>query len=196
MAIIQPGGSGGGGGFANPMTTAGDLIVGGTGGAPTRLAAGAAGTFLGGAGTTYQYPPGFEIGYDQITSPVNVVSTTEATGTTIITCAAHTFDGSAVICEFFTPSVHQPTAAVGNVVVISLFESSTQVSRLGESFTFETAASSSNSLVGKFRFTPTAGSHTYTVTAFASSTTGTPLIQAGALGTAALPPAYVRFTKV
>ncbi len=31
-------GSGGGGGFANPMTTANDMIVGGTGGTPTRLA--------------------------------------------------------------------------------------------------------------------------------------------------------------
>lgn len=37
-----PRGSGGGGGFANPMTTLGDLIVGGAAGSPSRLAAGAA----------------------------------------------------------------------------------------------------------------------------------------------------------
>jgi hypothetical protein len=44
----------GSGGFANPMTTAGDLIVGGTAGAPTRLA-GAAGLLRGavGAGPAY-----------------------------------------------------------------------------------------------------------------------------------------------
>jgi hypothetical protein len=37
---------GGGGGFANPMTTAGDIIVGGVAGAPARLAAGSAGYVL------------------------------------------------------------------------------------------------------------------------------------------------------
>ena len=34
------GGAGGGGGMTNPMTTAGDMIIGGASGAPTRLAAG------------------------------------------------------------------------------------------------------------------------------------------------------------
>lgn len=37
----------GSGGFPNPMTTAGDIIIGGTSGAPTRLAKGADSTFLG-----------------------------------------------------------------------------------------------------------------------------------------------------
>jgi hypothetical protein len=41
--------------------------------------------------TSWGYPPGFEIGYDQITSPVNVASTTEASGTTVITCGALRF---------------------------------------------------------------------------------------------------------
>ena len=37
---------GGGGGFANPMTSVGDMIVGGVAGAPARLAAGSAGYIL------------------------------------------------------------------------------------------------------------------------------------------------------
>src|SRR5690242_18386030 len=36
----------GGGGFANPMTTVGDIIIGGASGAATRLAAGTNGQFL------------------------------------------------------------------------------------------------------------------------------------------------------
>jgi len=51
--------TGGGSGMSNPMTAAGDLIVGGTSGAPTRLAAGVAERFLmsNGAGLSYQYIP-------------------------------------------------------------------------------------------------------------------------------------------
>lgn len=40
--MVAPGSGGGGGGMSNPMTTAGDMIVGGTSGTPTRVAAGTA----------------------------------------------------------------------------------------------------------------------------------------------------------
>ena len=58
---------GGGGGMSNPMTTSGDLIVGGTSGTPTRLGVGSAGKFLKvgssgnsiewGDGSSYTLPP-------------------------------------------------------------------------------------------------------------------------------------------
>jgi hypothetical protein len=44
--LLVFGGSGGGGGMENPMTTAGDLIVGGSGGTPVRLALGGEGKSL------------------------------------------------------------------------------------------------------------------------------------------------------
>src|SRR6266478_2506538 len=47
--------------------------------AASKLAAGLAGQVLQGVTPSYAYPPGFEIAYDQITTGVNVVSTTEAT---------------------------------------------------------------------------------------------------------------------
>ena len=49
-----------GGGFANPMTTAEDIIVGGVAGAPARLGKGADGTFLGvvAGALAYASPPG------------------------------------------------------------------------------------------------------------------------------------------
>lgn len=150
---------------------------------------------IGGSSGAGPSSPGYEIGYDQITSPVNVVGTTESAGTTIITCAAHNFDGSPVLVTFFTPFIEQSSNAGGQVTVC-LFESSTQITRLITDGTPATAVQNVVSMVGLYRFTPTNGSHTYTVTAFSPSTTGTPQIGAGAGGTAAYPPCFIRFTKV
>lgn len=141
----------------------------------------------------WAYPPGFEISYTAITSPVNVVSTTESTGTAIISPAAATFDGGAVLVEFFG-NIKSPSIA-GQSVVVSLFESTTQITEMVQ-LTTPAAANAILSMTGKYRFTPTAGSHTYAITAFTTNTTGTPAVNAGAGGTGNAPPAYVRFTKV
>lgn len=47
--------AGGGGGFSNPMTTANDIIIGGTSGTATRLALGTNGNLLGASGSTIGY---------------------------------------------------------------------------------------------------------------------------------------------
>lgn len=138
--------------------------------------------------------PGTELGYDQITAQVNIASSTEASGTTVISCAAHTFDGAPVIATFFSPQVTTSTA--GGSVVINLFEGATQIGRIVVAAPNQTASSSFIAYTGMLRFTPTAGSHTYTVTAFASSLVGTPNVGAGAGGTATLVPTFIRFTKV
>lgn len=180
----------------------GDLIAATAADTTTRLAVGATnGMVLAAAsgqatGLQWQLPPGYEFGYDQITAGVNVASTTEATGTTIISCAAHTFDGSPVMCEFYSPLVVLPAANPG-LITVSLFEAATQIGelaweRVGTGAGVVTYASISASL----RFTPTAASHTYTITAFVNSTTGTPSIGAGAGGTATNVPCFCRFTKV
>ena len=150
----------------------------------------------GAAAASWAYPPGFEIGRDTITGNVAIASTTEATGTTIISCAAHTFDGGAVLVELFAPAVQTPGAAVGNAVDACLFESTTEISRIARCITQSVAAAVSSVLTGKYVFTPTAGSHTYTITAFATSLTGSPTVIAGTGSGAAFAPAFVRFTKV
>lgn len=148
-----------------------------------------------GSGTGAQVlPPGFEIAYSQITSPVNIVSLTEATGTTIISPGAITFDGGTVIVEFFG-TVTTPSGA-SDTLRVSLFESTTQITRLATVFTNIAAFQALLMLSCRYRFTPTAGSHTYTITASVNSTTGTPAVTAGAGGTGGDPPAFVRFTKV
>jgi hypothetical protein len=147
----------------------------------------------GGAGSSQ----GTEIGYDQITSNVNVTGTVHGTETTIITAAAHTFDGSPVLFQFFSPAVQTPTAALGTVT-FDLYEGVTQIACLGIVFTQAAGASLELPISFFYRFTPSAASHTYLVSAYASATTGTPFVGAGNGGTtaAAYPPAFMRFTKV
>ncbi len=142
------------------------------------------------SGTTSSPPPGFEIGYDQITGNVTVSSATEATGTTVITCAAHQFDGSPVMVEFFGNLEN----GTNTTLIVSLFESTTQITRLCE-FIPPSTGSFGLMMVGSYRFTPTAGNHTYTATAIKVGTNNGAIV-AGSGGTGGEPPCFVRFTKV
>ena len=144
-----------------------------------------------GNAASWAYPPGFEIGYDQITANVTVSATTESAGTSVIAAAAHTFDGGAVMAQFFTPIVATANAA-GATVSVFLFEGATEIGRFGQVLT--TSANMNMPYTGWLRFTPSAASHTYTVTAIQSGGNGT--IFAGAGGTNAYVPAFIRFTKV
>lgn len=161
----------------------------------TALGAGVAGQVLGltpGA-TAPVYPPGYEFGYDQMTGTVVVTSSTESAGTTIIAGSAHVFDGAPVIATFFAPLIEAPTTVVA--LTISLFESATQIGRLVE---IEASGAANptmfTSVTPQLRFTPSAGSHTYSVTASASAATSA--VIGGAGGTATLIPGFLRFTKV
>jgi len=132
-----------------------------------------------------------EIGYDQITTSVNVTATSEAAGTPVISCAPHVFDGTPVIFEFFSTSV-QPAAAVQAWGALMLFEGLTEIGQIA--FIRNPAAALSNTPVyARVRFTPTAGTHTYTVTGIQSG--GAMSVAAGPGGTATGAPAYVRFSK-
>lgn len=140
--------------------------------------------------------PGFEISYTQITSNAAITDTAEATATALISPGAITFDGSLVLAHFFCPQVTTDTAGAGDFVIVSLFEGSTQIGRLCDTRTVATASTYAGALSGFLRFTPTAGSHTYKVTAFATSATGSPQLTAGNGGTGGFVPAFIRFTKV
>lgn len=140
-------------------------------------------------------PIGWDFGYDEIVAPVSIASSTEATGTTIIAGSAHVFDGSPVMAEFFSPYV-VTGSGTSPAVGISLFESTTET---GIFVYVQPIATGNVSLyhpvIGKLRFTPSAGSHTYKVTAYAFPTSGAQ-VAAGAGGTTGTLPAYLRFTKV
>jgi hypothetical protein len=149
----------------------------------------------GATGAAWKFPPAYEFGYDQITSPVTIASTTESSGTTVISCAPHTFDGALVLAEFFSPYYFDGTIG-GETAQVCLFESTTEIGQLV--FVYQQGTTAYGfPIIGKLRFTPTVGSHTYTVTASKASSGGTsPAISCGVGGVATLVPAYIRFTKV
>jgi hypothetical protein len=143
----------------------------------------------GGAGST-------EIAYAEITSGVNITGTTSGGATTVISPGAITFDGGLVLVEVFSPAILCDTGAVGDLFNCSLFEGSTELGRLAQIRSLSTAIRNAVPMYAAYRFTPSAGSHTYTIRCYVTATTGTPVFNAGAGGTNAYLPAFVRFTKI
>lgn len=134
--------------------------------------------------------PGYEVARAQITSNANVTDTLESTATALITVTA-TFPGVPVYAEFYAEGVSTGTASTP-FVVITLFEGSTEITRLG-AVQSPSSAVTTAPMCARYKFTPSAASHTYKVCGFVNSATGTPAIIAGAGGTATPAPAYLRF---
>lgn len=223
MALAFTSGGGGSGGGVQSVT-AGDtsIVVGGTAPNPTvetgtldliaadhppvgavavngqkitGLANGSAPTDAAAFGQLPTVFPGQEIGYAAITSSVSVTDTSESTATALISSGDLSFDGAPVIAEFFSPKVVPPATVQGGIV-ITLFEGATQIGRFGQILNSLSGLSDAYEFFARYRFTPSAGTHTYKLCAWVTSTTGTPQIVAGPAGTAAYMPAFLRFTKV
>lgn len=183
-----------GGALVNPMTTAGDIIIGGASGTPARLALAASGKVPTGSGSSVAaaYPPGYEFTYDEFTSPVNITATSEGTADTVKACSAVTYDGStAVYVEFWCPYAQSPA---GQNVVFVLLEDSTVLGLFG--ITTTDGVANPQRVPGvmlRRRRTPSNASHTYTVKAYVSGGTG--VIGVGAGGSATYLPGYVRVVK-
>ena len=143
----------------------------------------------GGSGTI-----GFEINYTEKTSATFITSTNPAAPTTILSPGAITFDGGPVLVTFFSGDVRPPNFS-GEQISICLYEGATEVARIAF-FETNSATQPILSILGQYRFTPTAGSHTYTIGAFVSTNSGSPFVDGGPGGAGNPPPCFVRFTKV
>lgn len=138
--------------------------------------------------------PGAEIGYDQVSSgTVTVSSSSSASPTTVIACAAHTFDGGPVLLQFFAIGVRPVSGSDMNFTVKEGATDLGVIAFVGCSVSAQTV---DVPVSGWLRFTPSAGSHTYTIGAYnVSGSTGS--VFSGAGGSAGVAnPAFARFTKV
>lgn len=137
------------------------------------------------------YPPGYELNYTETSTPVTVThATAVGSAITVLSPGAITFDGSPVIAEFYCPQAIVP-ASLGNIQV-GLFESSTNLGIMGLA-----ANPSGNQVLNcKYRFTPTAGAHTYVLKAWNTGATNDSTLNCGAGGSNTTDTMFIRFTKV
>lgn len=185
-----------GGALTNPMTTAGDIIIGGASGAPARLALAAAGKVPTGTGSSVaaSYPPGYEFSYVEFTSDKTSTHTTEATSDTVVASASVAYDGSTIVnVEFYCPILFPPTVDGGKAIVL-LYEDSTVLGQIAVARTSSAATAIGWPCHVSRRLTPSNASHTYTIKLM--TTAGTANASAGAGGTGAEMPGFIRITKV
>lgn len=146
----------------------------------------------------WAYPPGYQWDFKAATASVNIVGTSEASPTTLITGNGATFDGQPVLVTFYAPAIATSAGAASDQVQISVWEGVAQLGRMAISRSVVATAGSQvvQAFVGHYIFTPTAAAHTYFITGNAPDTTGTPQMLAGAAGTATLVNAFMRITKI
>lgn len=138
--------------------------------------------------------PGYEYGYKQITSDV-ILNSTIAGAVTVVTADAVTFDGGTlVVVEFYATYVLDASSADGGYQLF-LYEDGSAKGMIAE---FQHGAASyihTGPLCVRRRFTPAAGSRTYSIRG--NKTAGSDVTLKASDGTAGNPsPAFVRITKV
>ncbi len=133
-----------------------------------------------------------ELGYSQITSAVLPTSTSGASPNTIIPDLTVVCDGSPILVEFYSNQV-RPQNSAGTDLKISLYQDGSEETREWGRFYNGVANYDNKPCYLSRRLTPSAGSHTYKVTAFVSGGTG--YVGAGSGGTGEAP-AFLRVSKI
>lgn len=135
---------------------------------------------------------GKELDYAQRTTDASITATSAGAADTVITGNAVVYDGTAVLVEFYSPYVSPSNAAAARNITIGIFESTTEIARIGYKES-PAATFSYDPMYAAYRFTPTAASHTYLIKAWVNAGTGA--IGAG-VGGAAFAPAFMRITRI
>lgn len=170
---------------------AGDLVVGSGADTAARLAIGATNGMalrvVAGA-VAWALPPGHELDYVEITSPVTVSGTSEGAATTIITGTSQAYANEAIMVEFYCPDLQDSGAGF---CIVHLWDGGTVLGRLGI-FAGATGERWPGGTL-KVKLTPTAATHQYIVKGQVDASSST--IGAGNKGSAAYMPAFLRVTK-
>jgi hypothetical protein len=127
-----------------------------------------------------------EIAYAQITASVTVPVVAEASAVTVVSAGAITYEAVPIMLEFFA---QQFSVGAGGSIIVNLWDGAINLGFWGQ---FNVAGYRSATL--QRRLTPTAGSHTYMVKAWAGGTAGS--IAAGPGGAAGtIAPAFIRIVR-
>lgn len=149
------------------------------------------GTISSSGAVTPPVAAGQEITYAEITANVTV-SGTEPAPNTVVDSGSLSYDGSAILIEFYCEAMIT-AAALGAALIVNLWDGATDLGRLGA---LQTPAAAALAAPGYFarRLTPTAASHDFLVRAWQSLGNGTIVAGAGGVGTPM--PAFIRITKI
>jgi len=134
-----------------------------------------------------------EVAYTQFTSNVSITATTDATAQTVVSSGAITYENVPHLITFQAYEGRPDSGAVGRQLVFNLYDSTTDLGRLG----LITTPAASNMDVPvhlERRITPTAASHTYQIKAWVSAGTGT--VGAGAGGAGVALPGFIRVVRL
>jgi hypothetical protein len=135
-----------------------------------------------------------ELGYSQITSAVTVTaSSTDASPVTVIPALTVVCDGSPVLVEFFAP--FWANNAAGGYLNIGITQDGTLKNRWATNYA---GANTAAGQTLQLRTTPTAGVHTFAVTANVNGNPAAGSINAGTYGAGSgtSPPAFLRVSKI
>lgn len=136
---------------------------------------------------------GYQIDYVEKTSNTSVTATSEGTANTVVTGSAVTYDGStSIVVEFFAFSANVPAGA-GNQITLVLYDNGSSIGLLGRVRTPAAGTALEVTVRMARRLTPSAEAHTYSIRAYVN--TGTGSVDAGAGGSGAVVPAFIRITK-
>lgn len=141
-----------------------------------------------------------ELDYAEITSPVTITGTTDATATTCITGAAVAYDGSTRIhIEFVAPyGTLQCNASGQQNLIVVLYDGSSSLGRIAMMEADAAAGAGQEAacpLTGVMFLTPSNASHTYSIRAWKTTGSATASVGAGAGGATAYVPAFMRITE-
>lgn len=137
---------------------------------------------------------GRELDYVEFTANVTPTATTEGAADVVVTGSAVTYNGSTIILiEFFANNARAAIDAAGRSMTFWLYDGSSSIGQIG--LTSTPANNIANNPIHCVRrIIPSAGSHTYSVRASVSGSSG--LIGAGAGGAGNASPGWIRITRV
>ena len=134
--------------------------------------------------------PGAELAYNQITVQTNVTGLSEAAPSLLIEGTSRTYDGAAVIIEFYTSGAYMSATSQ---IVFNLWDGTTDIGRIAGVIN---ATGYLTPVHGRRRITPTAGTHNFRVVAWLPLAAGSGMVFAGSGAGAAYMPAFIRVTRV